>query len=103
MSEAETFPAIAVVRGANGTAHFVVAWRRHGPLVQVMDPARGRLWLTHQSFLDQMFVHSMQVPAGAWREWAASDAFLLPLRRRLRDIGLGRRAVNARIDHALSD
>jgi ATP-binding cassette subfamily B protein len=45
----------------------------------------------------------MQVPAAAWREWAGSDAFLLPLRRRLRDIGLGRRAVSARIDHALSD
>ena len=38
----------------------------------------------------------MQVPAAAWREWAGSDAFLLPLRRRLQDIGLTRRAVNAR-------
>jgi ABC-type bacteriocin/lantibiotic exporter with double-glycine peptidase domain len=103
LNEAATFPAIAVVRGANGTAHFVVVWRRHGPLVQVMDPARGRLWLTRQSLLDQMFVHSMQVPAAAWREWAGSNAFLLPLRRRLHDIGLTRREVTARIDHALSD
>ena len=70
LKEASTLPAIAVVRGANGTAHFIVAWRRHGRFVQVMDPARGRLWLTRQSFLDHMVVHSMSVPAAAWREWA---------------------------------
>jgi ATP-binding cassette subfamily B protein len=103
MSEAETFPAIAVVRGANGTAHFVVAWRRHGPLVQVMDPARGRLWMTHQSFLDQMVVHSMPVPAAAWREWAGTEAFLRPLRKRLRTIGLAKRDVVAQIDSAVAD
>ena len=103
MSEAETFPAIAVVRGANGTAHFVVAWRRHGPLVQVMDPARGRLWMTRQSFLDQMVVHSMPVPAAAWREWAGTEAFLRPLRKRLRAIGLAKRDVVAQIDSAVAD
>src|SRR5436190_1130855 len=31
LKETNAFPAIAVVRGASGTAHFVVAWRRHGP------------------------------------------------------------------------
>jgi ATP-binding cassette subfamily B protein len=103
MSEAETLPAIAVVRGANGTAHFVVAWRRHGPLVQVMDPARGRLWLTRQSFLDQMVAHSMAVPAAAWREWAGTEAFLRPLRKRLRAIGLTKRDVVAQIDSAVAD
>jgi len=103
LSEAETFPAIAVVRGANGTAHFIVAWRRHGPFVQVMDPARGRLWVTRQSFLEQMVVHSMSVPAAAWRDWAGSDAFLRPLRTRLKNIGLTKKASNACIDRALAD
>jgi ABC-type bacteriocin/lantibiotic exporter with double-glycine peptidase domain len=103
LGEASTLPAIAVVRGANGSAHFVVAWRRHGPFVQVMDPARGRLWLTRQSFLDQMVVHSMNVPAVAWREWAGSDAFLRPLRKRLRDIGLTKGAASGQVDQALAD
>jgi len=103
LTEAATLPAIAVVRAANGTAHFIVAWRRHGSFVQVMDPARGRLWLTRQAFLDQMVVHAMNVPAAAWREWAGSDAFLRPLRRRLRDIGLGRTDASAQLDRALAD
>ena len=38
------FPALLVVRRDNMT-HFLVAWRRHGPFVQVMDPAKGRRWL----------------------------------------------------------
>jgi ATP-binding cassette subfamily B protein len=103
LTEAATLPAIAVVRAANGTAHFIVAWRRHGPFVQVMDPARGRLWVTRQAFLDQMVVHAMNVPAAAWREWAGSDAFLRPLRKRLRDIGLSRKDAGAQIDRALVD
>ena len=103
LNEASTLPAIAVVRGANGTAHFIVAWRHHGPFVQVMDPARGRLWLTRQSFLDQMVLHSMSVPAAAWREWAGSEAFLTPLRKRLRNIGLTKKLANGLIDQALAD
>jgi ABC-type bacteriocin/lantibiotic exporter with double-glycine peptidase domain len=103
LNEASTLPAIAVVHAANGTAHFIVAWRRHGPFVQVMDPARGRLWLTRQSFLDQMVVHSMSVPAAAWREWAGSELFLAPLRKRLRNIGLTKKLANGLIDQALAD
>ena len=103
MSEAAALPAIAVVRGANGTAHFIVAWRRHGPLVQVMDPARGRLWLSRRMLLDQMVVHSMTVPAAAWREWAGSDAFLRPLSRRLLNIGLTKSDARTRIERAQDD
>jgi ATP-binding cassette subfamily B protein len=103
MNEAAVLPAMAVVRGANGTAHFVVMWRRHGPLVQVMDPARGRLWMTRRSFLENMVVHSMSVPALAWREWAGSDAFLEPMRRRLRNIGLSKRAADTQITAAIAD
>ena len=44
------FPAIAVVRNASGGAHFILAWRSHGRFVQVMDPARGRLWISTRSF-----------------------------------------------------
>src|SRR5215472_12850468 len=42
LNEAETLPGIIVVRLANGVTHVVVAWRRHGPLVKLMDPGTGR-------------------------------------------------------------
>lgn len=76
-------PAIVVVARPNGLTHFVVAWRRHGPFVQLMDPARGRRWTTAARFLDEVYVHSMPVPAAAWREHAASEEGLAPLRARL--------------------
>ena len=44
LDEAEALPALLVVRLPNGTTHFVVAWRRHGSWVQVMDPGVGRRW-----------------------------------------------------------
>ena len=42
LPEAAALPAIVVVRLASGFTHFVVVWRRHGRVVQVMDPATGR-------------------------------------------------------------
>ena len=39
LPEAHALPAIVVVQLPNGLTHFVVAWRRHGRFVQVMDQA----------------------------------------------------------------
>ena len=83
LEEARALPAIVVVRLPRGDPHFVVVWRRVGRLVQVMDPARGRHWVTGRALLSQLYRHAMPVPAAAWREWAGSDEHLLPLRRRL--------------------
>src|SRR5437667_4085916 len=47
---ARLLPAVVVVRLPAGDMHFVVAWRRHGLLVQVMDPATGRRWPTSRPF-----------------------------------------------------
>ncbi len=85
---AEALPAIVVVRNPDGAAHFVVAWRRHGRLVQVMDPARGRIWIHEAVFVNLLFSHSLAVPTVQWRQWAATDAFLHPLDRRLSAFGL---------------
>ena len=79
---AAALPAIVVVRRANGWTHFVVAWRRHGRTVQVMDPATGRRWPTCRHFLDELYVHTQTVPAAAWYAWAKTDEFLGALRRR---------------------
>jgi ATP-binding cassette subfamily B protein len=96
LSAAATLPALVVVRQASGFTHFVVVWRRHGRLVQVMDPATGRRWLTCGRFLDELYVHMMPVPAAAWRAWAETPEFLEPLRQRWTTLGLsGRVAAQA--------
>ena len=90
LAESESLPAIVIVRLPSGLTHFVLAWRRHGPLVQVMDPAVGRRWVRCERFLEEVYIHTHRVPAAAWREWAGSEGFLRPLARRLRDLGAGR-------------
>jgi ABC-type bacteriocin/lantibiotic exporter with double-glycine peptidase domain len=46
LPEAQALPAIGVVQLPSGVTHFVVAWRGHGHVVQLMDPAIGRRWPT---------------------------------------------------------
>ena len=82
-------PALLVVRQPNGFTHFVLAWRRHGPLVQVMDPAMGRRWLSCGQLLEEVYVHEQHVPAAAWRDWAVSADFQQPLTCRIRRLGFG--------------
>ena len=90
--EAGALPAIVVVRNPGGMTHFVVAWRAHGGLVQVMDPASGRRWRSRERFLADLYVHAMPVPAAAWKEWTRGDEFTRTLRARLHRLGLARDA-----------
>ncbi len=83
LPQARALPAIAVVVQPNGITHFVVVWRTHGQYVQIMDPATGRRFVSRDSFLNQLYVHKMPVPAEDWREYAGSNDFLDPLRHRL--------------------
>jgi ABC-type bacteriocin/lantibiotic exporter with double-glycine peptidase domain len=83
LPESRALPGIAVVVQANGVTHFVVVWRTHDKYVQIMDPATGRRFVPREEFLNQLYVHKMLVPAEDWREYAASDDFLGPLRYRL--------------------
>lgn len=103
LPEAGGIPAIVVVRHPNGTTHFVVVWRRHGPWLQVMDPAVGRRWVSCDRFREEVFVHSHPVPVSAWREWASSEAFLSVLKRRMGDLGLSAADGEARIAAAVSE
>jgi predicted double-glycine peptidase len=97
--EAKALPALVVVRLPGGATHFVVLWRRHGRFVQIMDPATGRRWLTVRRFLSEVYVHSMDIPAATWREWAGSESNLAVLRRRMKRLGV----ASALLDRALSD
>jgi len=100
LPEANALPAIIVVRLPDSSTHFVVAWNNFRGVVQIMDPAAGRRWLSMQDFLNDVYVHVFPVSAADWREWAGTDEFLLPLRRRISALSdAGERLVR----HALDD
>ena len=48
--------------------HFVVLWGRKLGRIQVMDPARGRRWVSPEQLADELYVHEMDIPAEMWRE-----------------------------------
>jgi ATP-binding cassette subfamily B protein len=87
LSPTAAFPAIAVVRHSTGGAHFVVIWRQWGALVQVMDPAIGRLWITRRQLQGQLYRHAQPVSVADWRQWAGEDENLLCLQTRLAPLG----------------
>ena len=103
LAEADSLPAVVVTRLPNGFTHFVVLWRRHGRFVQVMDPGTGRRWPAREEFLKQLYIHTAEVPAADWREWAGTDNFIGPLRRRLSDLGLSKKEIARLVSDALED
>ena len=100
---AAALPALVVVRRADGAAHFVVAWRRHGPWVQLMDPELGRRWVRQRQLAADLLVHTVEVPATDWRDWAGSAAFLGPLAARLGALGCSGGAARALCATATAD
>jgi ABC-type bacteriocin/lantibiotic exporter with double-glycine peptidase domain len=103
LTEANALPALVVVRLPNGMTHFLIVWSKHGPVVQVMDPATGRRWVTEKRFLTELYIHRFPVPAEAFREWAGSEAFLAPLRRRLGELHVADAKVETLIAQASGD
>ena len=103
LEEAGALPAMAVVRLSTGLTHFVLIWRRHGRVVQVMDPATGRRWPSATQVEKELFVHRTAVPADAWRDWAAGDEFQGALARRIEGLGVARRTADSLRARALED
>lgn len=103
LAEADLLPSIVVVAHPNGVTHFIVAWRRHGRWVQIMDPAIGRQWVSSQQFLSSLYVHVLPVPASGWREWAGSEKFTQPLKHHLDELGLSPQTADLLIESALQD
>jgi ABC-type bacteriocin/lantibiotic exporter with double-glycine peptidase domain len=89
LPEASALPAIVVMRLPNGFTHFVVAWRRLGRWVQIMDPAVGRRWITQQDFLANVYRHAMSLPVDDFRSWARTDEFRASILRRFANLGIG--------------
>jgi ABC-type bacteriocin/lantibiotic exporter with double-glycine peptidase domain len=100
--EVQALPALVVIRLPSGLTHFVVIWRRFGPFVQVMDPGSGRRWLSGSRFLKDVYVHSQQLPAAYWHDWARSEDFIAPLRRRLAELGLEQAVAANLIEKAVA-
>ncbi len=103
LEEAGALPALVVVRFPNGLTHFIVAWRRHGPVLQLMDPATGRRWVAGKAFLEEVYVHEIAIPAASWREWAAGHEFVGALERRLSNLGLPRTVADRVVGSARED
>lgn len=102
LASARTLPAIVVVNRGSAL-HFVVAWRRHGRWLQVMDPAVGRRWVTVRQFQRELHLHMQTVEIADWRDWAATGDFLDPLRERLRDVGAAPGAIDGLVAEAVAD
>ncbi len=103
LPEAGALPALVVVRLPNGLTHFLVIWGRVGKYLQIMDPATGRRWLTWSRFTSELYIHTLPVPAQAWREWAGSEGMLAPLRRRMHILDLPEEIITHLVDSALDD
>jgi ABC-type bacteriocin/lantibiotic exporter with double-glycine peptidase domain len=88
LKDSGCLPAIVVVRLPDGGTHFVVVWRVHGPLVQVMDPAFGRVWMDRRRFLDSLYIHRQEGPRAAWEEWSRTEAFTNGLQQRMLALGI---------------
>ena len=103
LEETACLPAIVVVNLPNGETHFVVVWRVHGPFVQIMDPAVGRVWMDRHAFLRSLYIHQQEGPRAAWEEWSQSAPFTAVLQHRMRAVGVEPRlwATRVHLDAAL--
>jgi ATP-binding cassette subfamily B protein len=101
--EARALPAMVVVRNPSGVTHFVVAWRLHGGLLQVMDPGVGRRWPRRRRFLEDLYIHTQPVAAADWRAWAGTEELLAVLRLRLERLGVSPAAAAAILDAGRAD
>lgn len=83
-------PCIVVVKGAGGAPHFVVVWRVLAGLVQIMDPAEGRRWLTKTAFMRELHVHAQPFDPPTFSEWFATTAWSSLFERRAERLGAPR-------------
>jgi len=97
-----TLPALVVIQLPNGGNHFVVVWRRLGPFVQVMDPARGRYWMRLSQLRSWLYIHELDVPVDDWSVWARGDDNRNGVLERLKDLGASSEQAKSLWDAAQS-
>jgi hypothetical protein len=92
--EALSMPALVVVRADDGSKQFDVVWRRDGDRVQILDPKRGRQWVSAQELIGRMYRHTRRVTESSWIAWSTNEGFLAPLRARIASLGFSTREVD---------
>ncbi len=102
LPEAQTLPAIVVVRLPNHFTHFVIVWGQYGRWLQVMDPVVGRHWSVTKEFLNKVHIHPLPVRAQDWRDWAGSEEFVGALRRRMRQLTVSESRASRILDAAIA-
>jgi ABC-type transport system involved in cytochrome bd biosynthesis fused ATPase/permease subunit len=80
-----------------------VVWSCSGPWVQVMDPAQGRQWMPRKALIEQLYVHTMELPVAQWRELVAEPEFLAALDHRIAALALAKPERDRLIAAALAD
>lgn len=103
LPDSKCFPAIIVVTLPNGLTHFVVVWSHIGRMLQVMDPAVGRRWISHTAFVREIYHHVMPVGAVDWCEFAASAEFQAALRKRLLAVGIAKLDLQQAMTNSYQD
>jgi hypothetical protein len=100
---AKMLPAIVVLDGADDEQDFAVAWRLDGDRVLVMDPQKGRRWMSRADLQKMLHVHEMTMPADEYREAVAASAFGDALLGRAAALGIDAAAVRPLLDRATAD
>ena len=54
------------------------------------------------SLFPRLYIHTLPVSAKGWREWAESEKFTFPLRRKLDDLGISHKAAKRFLESALN-
>ncbi|KPA16363.1 ABC transporter ATP-binding protein [Candidatus Magnetomorum sp. HK-1] len=100
LSETKALPAIVVVCLPDGFTHFVVAWKTFGQMVQIMDPAVGRIWIPQARFLQTVYPYSHCVDKEIWQDYIKTEIFCDPLHRRMADLKIKHSEINRLIQEA---
>ena len=100
---AHALPAIAVIVLPPGVTHFVVIWRVHGPLIQIMDPRSGRRWISRRRLHEELYQHRMVVGSDIWRSWAGSSEAAETFTARLTALGVAESVAEQTVQDALQD
>lgn len=103
LDEAKILPVIVIMTASDETERFVVAWRREGDRVLVMDPFEGKKWVSRADFEKGLYIHEMTMAANEWQEATAAPGFRDGLRARMAALGVERSQGQELIDKAAAD
>ncbi|MBF0120228.1 MAG: ATP-binding cassette domain-containing protein [Desulfobacterales bacterium] len=103
MHELQLLPAIVMTLLPNGFTHFVLIWRIHGSFVQVMDPRKGRYWITKKQLLQEICIHTSPILVNTWHDYAKSDEFIKSISMRMENIKINKPIIDRLINSAKND